>query len=55
MTNKPPTKKQREDYIQFLQKRVDSKNYINAVSVTEYEKTKKKLASEKLRYKLLYK
>lgn len=45
---KQPTKAQREAYVKFLQKRIDSKNYRNTVSADEYEKTKQKLAKEKL-------
>ena len=38
MANKKPTKKQEEDYMAFLRKRLDSKNYKSSVSEAEYEK-----------------
>lgn len=47
MKNKP-TKSQRLDYIKFLEKRLNSKNYKNNVSQEEYNKTKEKLEKEKL-------
>ena len=53
MANKPVTKKQREDYITFLEKRINSKNYKNNVSAAEFEKTKEKLDKERLKLKLL--
>lgn len=53
MAKKAPTKKQREEYIEFLQKRLDSKNYKNNVSKEEYDKTKQKLDKERLLVKML--
>lgn len=53
MNNKKPTRKQVEDYIKFLEKRLASKNYKNNVSEEEYKKTKEKLDKERLRLKLL--
>lgn len=53
MANKPPTLQQRKDYIAFLEKRINSKNYKNNVSAIEFQKTKEKLAKEKLLIKLL--
>jgi len=44
--------KQHKDYITFLQKRLDSKNYKANVSEEEYKKTKDKLAKAKLVLKL---
>lgn len=55
MPNKIPTPKQRQDYITFLQKRLNSKNYKNNVSEEEYKKTKEKLDKEKLKLKLITK
>lgn len=48
-----PTTKQRQDYIAFLEKRINSKNYKNNVSAAEFEKTKEKLDKERLKLKLL--
>jgi len=49
MTKKnQPTLNQRKEYISFLEKRLNSKNYKNNVSKEEYEKTKDKLKKEKL-------
>ncbi len=45
--------KQTEDYIAFLRKRLDSKNYKANVSVEEYEKTKEKLDKAKFRLKIM--
>lgn len=55
MKNKPPTLKQRKEYIAFLEKRLNSENYKNNVSQEEYKKTKSKLDKEKLLVKLLEK
>jgi hypothetical protein len=44
--------KQHKDYIAFLQKRLDSKNYKANVSEEEYKKTKDKLAKAKIVLKL---
>ena len=51
--NKKPTRKQEEDYMSFLKKRLDSKNYKASVPVEEYEKTKAKYDKVKLKLKLL--
>lgn len=53
MAQKKPTKKDVENYIAFLEKRLASKNFKNNVSEEEYEKTKAKLAKERLKLKLL--
>jgi hypothetical protein len=45
--------KNKNDYLNFLKKRLDSKNYKNNVSDEEYEKTKAKYEKEKLKLKLL--
>jgi len=47
------TLKQRQEYIQFLEKRLASSNYKNNVSESEYLKTEEKLKKEKLLIKLL--
>lgn len=53
MAKKQPTKKDDENYMAFLKKRLDSKNYKNNVSAEEYEKTKQKYEKVKLKLKLL--
>lgn len=57
MKQKKPTKaeeiKQTEEYIVFLRKRLDSKNYKGNVSKEEYEKTKEKLDKAKFRLKIM--
>ena len=45
--------KQTEDYIVFLRKALDSKNYKARVSTGEYEKTKEKLDKAKFRLKIM--
>ncbi len=45
--------KQLKDYIAFLQKRLESKNYRSRVSTEEYVKTKEQYDKAKLRLKLL--
>ena len=45
--------KETEDYLEFLQKRLNSNNYKNNVSKEEYQKTKEKYDKAKLRLKLL--
>jgi uncharacterized membrane protein YgaE (UPF0421/DUF939 family) len=52
---KSPTLKQRKEYLAFLEKRINSKNYKNNVSEEEYKKTEKKFDKEKLLIKLLKK
>ncbi len=42
-----------KDYIEFLEKRVNSQNFKSNVSNEEFEKTKEKLKREKLKLKLL--
>ena len=54
MSNKKSNKKEDLDYKDFLEKRLNSKNYKNSVSEEEYLKTKAKLDKVKLRIKLLY-
>lgn len=48
------TKKQTEDYLAFLKKRLDSKNYKANVTKEEYEKTQAKYEKTKLKLKLLF-
>ena len=48
MKNKSPTISQRLDYIDFLQKRLNSENYKKNVSAEEYKKTEDKLKKEKM-------
>lgn len=43
-----------KQYMEFLKKRLESKNYKSNVSDEEYEKTKAKYNKVKLRMKLLY-
>ena len=43
MAKQKVTKKMVEDYIQFLEKRLNSKNYKANVSEAEYSKTKDRL------------
>ena len=45
--------KETKQYVEFLEKRLASKNYKNAVSAEEYAETKEKLKKAKLRVKLL--
>ena len=45
--------KQTEDYILFLRRRLDSKNYKANVSAEEYEETKEKLDKAKFRLKIM--
>lgn len=54
MAKKKPSKKDDLAFQEFLEKKLNSKNYKNNVSVEEYEKTKKQLDKVKLRIKLLY-
>jgi len=51
--NKKPTLKQEQEYLEFLKKRLDSKNYKANVSTEEYEKTKAKYDKVKLKLRLL--
>lgn len=51
---KKPSKKEDLAYKEFLEKRLNSKNYKANVSEEEYNKTKDKLNKVKLRIKLLY-
>lgn len=55
MAKKTVTLKQREEYLGFLEKRLNSKNYKNNVSAEEYAKTKAKYEKEFKTYKLLKK
>ena len=48
-----PTKRETQQYIEFLEKRINSKNYKKNVPAEEFEKTKNKLAKERLKLKLL--
>lgn len=45
--------KQTEEYIVFLRKRLDSKNYKANVPAEEYDKTKEKLDKAKFRLKIM--
>lgn len=45
--------KETEQYLEFLKKRLESKNYKANVSDEEYQKTKEKYDKAKLRLKLL--
>ena len=45
--------KETEDYLVFLKKALDSKNYKSRVSEEEYNKTKEKYDKAKLRLRLL--
>lgn len=47
------TKRETQQYIEFLEKRINSKNYKKNVPAEEFEKTKNKLAKERLKLKLL--
>ncbi len=49
--NKAQQLKQEEDYVAFLKKRIDSKNYKNSVSEEEYQKTLAKYDKAKLKLK----
>ncbi len=55
MKNKKPKNiiKETEEYLIFLKKRLDSKNYKSNVSEEEYDKEKAKYDKAKLRLKLL--
>lgn len=53
MKRKQVTLKQRQEYIEFLEKRLASSNYKNNVSESEYKKTEEKLKKEKLLVKML--
>ncbi len=45
--------KQEEDYLVFLKKRIESKNFKNNVSQEEFDKTKAKYDKAKLVFKIL--
>ena len=47
------TLQQRQEYLLFLEKRLNSENYKQSVSAEEYEKTKAKYDKEKLLIKML--
>lgn len=51
--NKQPTRRQEEDYMKFLKKQLDSKNYKSAVSKEEYAKTQAKYDKVKLKLRLI--
>ncbi len=51
---KEPSKKEDLAFRDFLEKRLNSKNYKANVTKEEYEKTKAKYDKVKLRIKLLY-
>lgn len=48
------TVKQRQDYIKFLEKRLNSANFKNNVSSEEFDKTAEKLKKEKMLIKYGY-
>lgn len=50
---KEVTLQQRKEYLEFLEKRLNSTNYKNSVTDEEYEKTKAKYDKEKLLIKML--
>ena len=51
--NKKSQKQQDEEYLAFLKKRLDSKNYKASVTSEEYEKTEQKYDKVKLKLRLL--
>lgn len=53
MNDKQKRIKQEEDYIAFLEKRLNSVNYKNNVSSEEFEKTREKLKKAKLVLRML--
>ena len=55
MPKKKPTLKQEQDYVAFLKKRIESKNYKRNVSAEEFEKTKAKYKKAKFKLRLLEK
>lgn len=55
MTKKKKLDKEKmEEYIQFLEKRINSTNFKNNVTTEEFNKTKTKLKNERLKFKLLF-
>ena len=53
MKKKQTSIKEIRSYIEFLEKRLNSKNYKNNATPEEFQKTKNKLSKEKLKLKLL--
>ena len=53
MNTKEKRIKQEEDYIAFLEKRLNSENYKKNVSAEEYSKTQEKLKKARLVLKIL--
>jgi len=51
--NKPQQIAHEEKYVEFLKKRLDSKNYRDNVTAEEYNKTKEKYDKAKFRLKTL--
>lgn len=51
--NKKTSIQQEEEYVSFLKKRLESKNYKNNVSIEEFEKTKEKYEKAKLKLRFL--
>ncbi len=51
--NTKSQKQQDEDYLAFLKKRLESKNFKAAVSEAEFKKTKEKFDKVKLKLRLL--
>ena len=52
--DKPDPKKQLQDYVAFLEKRVNSAHFKANVSAEEIRDTKAKLDKARLRFRLLY-
>jgi hypothetical protein len=50
---KKATLKQEQDYVAFLKKRLESKNYKSNVSSEEFEKTKAKYDKAKFKLRLM--
>ena len=50
-----PTLKQEQDYVAFLKKRLESKNYKQNVSAEEFEKTKTNYDKAKFKLRLIEK
>jgi hypothetical protein len=51
--NNKSDKQREEEYVAFLKKRLESKNYKENVSKEEYEKTKEKYEKAKLKLRFL--
>lgn len=51
--NKKSTLQQEQEYVAFLKKRLESRNYKSNVSIEEYEKAKEKYEKAKLKLRFL--